>query len=61
MVTREADPAPTLVGLFDAAAPHQLSAYDAEYLRLAVCLGCPLITHDRNLRLAAEREGVELL
>lgn len=47
--------------LFEAARPHQLSSYDAVYLDAAVRLRLPLITHDRNLRLAAEREGVELL
>ena len=47
--------------LFDVAKPHQLSSDDAVYLDAALRLRLPLLTHDRNLRLAAEREGVELL
>ena len=37
-----------------------LSSYDAAYLELAVRLGLPLATLDRELRAAAEAEGVEL-
>ena len=47
--------------LFDVAKPHQLSSYDAVYLDAALRFRLPLLTHDRNLKLAAEREGVELL
>ena len=42
------------------ARPHQLSSYDAVYLELAVRMGIPLLTHDKNLRSAARRMGVEL-
>jgi predicted nucleic acid-binding protein len=34
---------------------HNLSAYDAAYLALAVELGCPLITFDQKLAAAARR------
>lgn len=37
---------------------HNLSAYDASYLELAVRRGLPLATPDRALRAAAERSGV---
>ena len=50
-----------LAGLFDLAKPHQLTSYDAVYLDAALRHRLPLLTHDRNLRLAAEAEGVELL
>ena len=39
---------------------HQLSAYDASYLELAVRLGVPLATLDRRLADAAGRAGVPL-
>lgn len=38
-----------------------LTTYDAAYLELALRLGLPLATRDRELRQAAERNGVELL
>ncbi len=50
-----------LEDLFDVAKTHQLSSYDAVYLDAALRFRLPLLTHDRNLKLAAEREGVELL
>jgi predicted nucleic acid-binding protein len=37
---------------------HQLTAYDAEYLRVAQELKLPLATQDRNLISAAKREKV---
>jgi predicted nucleic acid-binding protein len=40
---------------------HRLSAYDAAYLELAMRLGLPLATGDRNLKAAAERAGVVLI
>lgn len=40
---------------------HQLSAYDASYLDLALLEGLPLATLDKGLRNAAARAGVELL
>lgn len=39
---------------------HQLSAYDAAYLSLARHEGLPLLTYDRALATAAQREGVTL-
>ena len=48
------EPEPTLV--FDTAARHGLSAYDAAYLALAAALKAPLITFDRRLADAAARE-----
>lgn len=38
----------------------ELSAYDAAYLELAIRLGLPLATLDRDLRDVAPAEGVEL-
>jgi predicted nucleic acid-binding protein len=40
---------------------HQLSAYDAAYLELAMRLGCPIATLDENIRHAAKPLGVPLL
>jgi predicted nucleic acid-binding protein len=40
---------------------HGLSAYDASYLDLAIELGLPLATLDRDLREAAMRVGVLLV
>ena len=40
---------------------HELTAYDAAYLELAMRLGLPLATGDRKLRTAARRVGVGLL
>jgi predicted nucleic acid-binding protein len=39
---------------------HQLTAYDAEYLRVAKELKLPLATQDRNLISAAKREKISL-
>lgn len=39
---------------------HQLSAYDATYLDLALFEALPLATLDKGLRAAAKRSGVEL-
>lgn len=41
------------------ARPHQLTAYDAVYLELAVVTGLPLYTRDRNLQQAAKRMGID--
>ncbi|MBX3385558.1 MAG: type II toxin-antitoxin system VapC family toxin [Phycisphaeraceae bacterium] len=43
------------------ARPHQLTAYDAAYLDLAITLGFPLCTIDRNLTEAAKRSGIPLV
>jgi predicted nucleic acid-binding protein len=40
---------------------HQLTVYDATYLELAMRLSLPLATLDRDLRKAAQSEGVTLL
>jgi predicted nucleic acid-binding protein len=40
---------------------HELTAYDAAYLELAMRLGVPLATGDCKLRTAAQRVGVVLL
>jgi predicted nucleic acid-binding protein len=40
---------------------HQLSAYDAAYLDLALVEGLSIATLDKNLRIAASNAGVELL
>ncbi len=47
--------------VLEVARQHQLSSYDAEYLRLATDRGLPLLMFDNNLRQAAERVGVALL
>jgi len=51
----------TATGLAQTARPHQLSAYDAIYLDLAIRLGVPMFTRDNNLRAAAKRAGVPLV
>ncbi len=43
------------------ATKHQLSAYDAEYLRVAIDNKVPLASSDKALNRAAEKEGVKLL
>ncbi len=40
---------------------HRLTAYDATYLELALRLGLPLATNDRELSQAAIRAGVAVL
>jgi predicted nucleic acid-binding protein len=40
---------------------HRLTSYDAAYLELAIRLGLPLATLDKDLRKAAKAEGVQLL
>lgn len=40
---------------------HNLTAYDAAYLALAIEMRLPLATLDKQLRAAAAREGVPLL
>ncbi len=42
------------------ARPHQLSAYDAIYLDLAIAMSASLLTLDQNLIDAAKRVGVPL-
>lgn len=49
---------PRLLGL---ARLHELTAYDATYLDLAMRRGLPLATRDRDLRRAAGEVGVALL
>jgi predicted nucleic acid-binding protein len=47
--------------LYEIAARHRLSAYDASYLQLASARRLPLATLDQALRTAARTEGVSLL
>lgn len=51
----------TLVGMARVARPHQLTSYDAAYFDLAMRLGLPLLSDDKNLRAAAERTGLQLI
>jgi len=51
----------TATGLAQTARPHQLTAYDAIYLDLAIRLGVPMFTRDNNLRAAAKRAGIPLV
>jgi predicted nucleic acid-binding protein len=44
--------------LFSLAREHDLSAYDAAYLDLAIRSGSPLATFDRRLGLARDKSGV---
>lgn len=39
---------------------HQLTAYDAVYLSVAIASGAALVTEDRRLRAAASAAGVDL-
>lgn len=51
-------------GVFELATiarPHQLTAYDAAYLEVALRCGLPLYTRDKNLQSAASRVGVPLV
>ncbi len=48
----------SLTSLAQTARPHQLTAYDAVYLDLAIGLGLPLLTDDTALRRAAQNVGV---
>jgi predicted nucleic acid-binding protein len=43
--------------ILDLARQHQLSAYDASYLELALRLGARLASFDRRLMVAADAEG----
>jgi predicted nucleic acid-binding protein len=45
----------------DLARSERLTAYDAAYLELALRLGLPLATLDRDLAVAARRRGVTVL
>jgi predicted nucleic acid-binding protein len=47
--------------IFDLAEQHQITAYDAAYLALAIELDLPLATLDKKLIAAATRQGVPLL
>jgi len=49
-----------LAGVVALARAHNLSAYDASYLELAVHLNLPIATLDDRLRAAAAQAGVEL-
>ena len=47
--------------VLDLARAERLTAYDAAYLELAMCLGLPLASKDADLCDAAERLGVSVL
>jgi predicted nucleic acid-binding protein len=50
-----------LTTILPLAETHRLTTYDATYLELAMRLGVPLATLDKNLRHAAGEAGVSLL
>jgi predicted nucleic acid-binding protein len=54
-------PARAFGEILDLARAEKLTSYDAAYLELAMRLGVPLATKDRQLGQAAERLGVEVL
>ena len=61
-LTVDADVLPRVWSVtLDLAERHALTVYDACYLELALRLGLPLATRDRQLRGAAERTGVAVL
>lgn len=57
----EMDDAPDEPLLMDVARRHQLTAYDAAYLELALRTGSPLATLDRPLAKAAKAEDVTVV
>ena len=61
IVADQATGARALHATMSLAREHELTAYDAAYLELAMRLGLPLATGDRKLRTAARRVGVALL
>ena len=54
-------PTHTLEQLAEFARPHQLTAYDAAYLHVALSASATLLTLDQNLKDAAGRLGVSLM
>jgi predicted nucleic acid-binding protein len=54
-------PTRALGDVLNLARAHDLTAYDAAYLELAMRLGVPLATRDEHLRKAAKKSGVPLL
>ena len=61
IVFDEETPARAWAEILDLARTEWLTAYDAAYLELAMRLGLPLATKDRELGQVAERLGVEVL
>ncbi len=55
------DQAPDSPATLALARKHRLTVYDAMYLELATREGCPLISLDRKLRLAAKAEGLDAI
>ena len=50
----------TPMALFEAAAAHGVTAYDASYLMLARSEGLPLATLDKKMRKVAKSMGIEV-
>ena len=57
----EIDDAADYSQLMQLARRHQLTAYDAAYLELALRIDAPLATLDRKLLISARKEGVEVI
>jgi predicted nucleic acid-binding protein len=54
-------PTESIDALFADACTHALTAYDAQYLRIAMRRGAQLLTADRTLQAAARAAGVALV
>ena len=61
IVVDDETPSRALGRVLDLARAERLTAYDAAYLELAMCLGLPLASKDADLCDAAERLGVSVL
>lgn len=61
IVIDRTDLATAIGGIVDLARAHDLSAYDASYVALALGHDLPMATSDERLRAACERAGVRLL
>jgi predicted nucleic acid-binding protein len=60
IVTDDATALHALHGTYQLAREHGLTAYDAAYLELAMRLGAPLATMDKQLVEAAKKAGVKI-
>jgi predicted nucleic acid-binding protein len=61
IVTDDATPLRALHGTYQLAREYGLTAYDAAYLELAMRLGAPLATLDKQLVEASEKAGVKIV